>query len=771
MTLIKFNDHPAPGYYDKEGKFITVSSSSVGTVRTVTADCGGGSGTGAGGAGGSGGYGYGAGNGMGSGGDGSGFGGSGMSGATQDRYNPVRDRLDEGTVVEDWIPRDASGLNDMFKLMYHRDPIAGALVDLIAETTWSDFDLTGIEDPMIKKIYQDSMNAIDPISTLPELTREFMVLGRSASSMIFDNNRGIFTDITSHDQSFLRLTPIPIKGYDPKIDLIPSPALRAFVESTDPRDQDARKIFPDAYIQAVKMASGGGVSSSTSMFNRGTSGSGIGGIPLDPINTLFLARKVFSYDYVGTSLFTRLITFWALEKALINATVTSARRRARSIMHLKIGIDNVWEPTSEEMDNIAGMFIQADEDPVGAVVATKTGVDANEVRQGQDFYKWSDEWSLLSEAKFRALGANESLLSDATYSNQETARMFFMEKIQTLRNMLTQRIFYSRFFPLLARIHGFHKIPKSHLAHGIRVKANNTQMSYGLDPEKITQRQALSIPDSELITPTIKWRKELVNSIDEKRIDLYQRLKEEGLPVLLKDLASAGGVDMDSTMADLDADAAMRKRVAKWKADSEGVLGAEDVARLEFINSLQKLTHANIKQVLGSKIKDLGPLSYYPFWNEKGQFAGLEVKKLAEVLEKIDPSSNMALGIYSEQGMNQILSDLPTNEDRMIAHYLMFKTGLTKIKPVLSGLVIARMSEWIKTLLDKHAANGRVYQLASLATDELRTIASLSESNKKKAADKIESTVKKTAEHVTKKTKMKDPIKSTSQSLYTGINK
>ncbi|GAG32853.1 unnamed protein product, partial [marine sediment metagenome] len=235
--------------------------------------------------------------------------------------------------------------------MYHRDHIAGTVVDILSDLIWSEFELIGIQDPVIRNLYADSLEAIDPISTFPDLTREFLVLGRTVSSMIFDKQRGIFKDLICHDPSFIRLTPIPIQGFDPKIDLIPSPGMRDFVESEDPRDVDARKVLPEAYIEAVRMASGSGVGMSGSGlgqqsggfgghgggFGGGGGGGDIGGIPLDPINTLFLPRKRFNNDYIGTSLYTRIITFWALEKALINATVTSARRRSRSVLHITAG--------------------------------------------------------------------------------------------------------------------------------------------------------------------------------------------------------------------------------------------------------------------------------------------------------------------------------------------------------------------------------------------------------------------------------------------------
>ena len=418
-----FNSHPAPGFH-ADGTLVVQTPKTQGVSKPrklVKADCGdggfggsglggGGMGQGGGGGGGFGGFGFGSPDG------GAGFGGMASS-PNVEKFNPVRDRLDEGSVIEDWIPRDASGLNEMFKLMYHRDHIAGTIVDLLAETIWSDFDLLGIDDPEMRDVYLNSMHSVDPETSMPDLLREFLVMGRTASSMIFNPSNGLIVDLASHDPGLIRVTPIPIKGFDPKIDLIPSPALRQFVESNDPRDVDARKILPEAFIQAIKQASGGGGSgggpislSGGSPYGGHNQGPSIGGIQLDPVNTLFLARRRFSFDYVGTSLFTRIINFWALEKALINSSVISARRRARAILHVKMGIDGTWEPSPEEMSNMVGLWTMADEDPHGAVVVTRTGVDTNEIRQGNDFYKWADEWTMLNEGKLRALGANEALL-------------------------------------------------------------------------------------------------------------------------------------------------------------------------------------------------------------------------------------------------------------------------------------------------------------------------------------------------------------------------
>ena len=788
MPLFKFNSHPAPGYH-ADGSFViqdtrlaaSVKNKTVGKTKRVVADaCGmGGSGSGSGGyggAGGSGSYGTGMGGGAGTFGDAglgnSSFGG-GMSGATVDRYNPIRDRLDEGSIVEDWIPRDASGLDEMFKLMYNRDHIAGVVVDIIAELLWSDFDLVGIQDPVILDIYRATMEAIDPITSGPEITREYLTLGRSISSLVFNKERGIFNDIISHDPSFTRLTPIPMKGFDPKIDLIPSPAMRAFVESDDPRDVDARKMLPQAYIAAIKAAGSGGSGTSSyrpsQQYGGSSSRNETFGIPLDPINTLFLPRRTFGHDTIGTSLFTRLITFWALEKALINATMASARRRSRSILHVTAGIDNIWEPTAQEMDNIAGMYIQADEDPVGAVVVTRTGVATNEIRAGSDFYKWSDEWALLNEGKLRALGANDALLSgDATYNNQESARMFFMEKVLKLRETLTQRIFYNKLFPLIARIHGFQKRTTAELSHKIRLTGDSKT--------GLTQRQSLEIPRSELIVPSISWRKELVSNVNEGKLDIYERLEEKGVPIHLRDWAAAGNIDLDYQMSALEDDADLRQQVNKWKqtyeAPEEGK--EENEARLQFINSLKNMSHSNLKQVIGSKVQELGPLANFIFWGKDACFGPLHASDLASFLQTISPDTNSYKVLADTLSLrNKLVQHFENPIKAEIAYYLIYRTGLTQTKPVLSHETIGLMAEQIKSSLDQYAVHGKVYQLNKIAEKELSIIGALSEDrmiSKKGAIDKktknIETVIK---ERSSKNMPLIDKLATNSSNLFSGV--
>lgn len=319
-------------------------------------------------------------------------------GGTTTRYNPVYDDLSEGSIIEYFLPVDPRRLHRIWRRIYLQDAIAGPAIDLIGEMGWSNWEITGVQDPSIRKLYEDCYNAIGAVALMPELTKEFLVMGKYIAHLLYDDSKGYFTRCIVQDPDYLNITKSPVAGFPPKIDLIPTPEMRSWVTSQDPRDIEARDQLGD-YAEFLSTGQT---------------------IPLDPANTIYVCRKTAPYDSIGASVFTRIITFVAYEKALVNSTIAAAKRRAGKIRHLVAGIDGQegWEPSPEELDSYANLFMRADEDPVGAIVVTRTGVSVNEVggNSPQDMVKISDEWGFISSGKMNALGVSEQFLSgESTY--------------------------------------------------------------------------------------------------------------------------------------------------------------------------------------------------------------------------------------------------------------------------------------------------------------------------------------------------------------------
>lgn len=504
----------------------------------------------------------------GAGGDAQGYPGGGSGGYNVDRFNPVYDFLEEGTILESWIPRDGAGLDMLFRRIVLRDPTIGPGIDLISSLPWSDFTLDGIKDKAIRDVYEDCISNMHVQLLMPDVTKDFLTVGKNAMSLIFDERKGVFSGVVAHDPDFIRVTPLPIYGYDPLVDLKISPAFRNFLMSQDPRMMDAKRALPPDFLNAAR--------------------SNHGFLPLDPVSTIYLARKASAHDHIGTSLLTRCLYFWAIEKALLNAQLSSTRRRSRPFMHLMAGIDGTWEPQADELDALAAMVMSVNEDPVGGVIATRTGVTISEpVGGGQDFYKWSDELELFAKYKMQAIGISDALLAgDATYNNAEQARSVFVESLAGLRSRITQGVFYHRMFPTIARLHGFVKRSKAEIEHNIRISRKPAYQTGSRMPiwanastitaARLTQRKAMSIPDSDLIMPNINWSKQLRPNQDEKAIEILERLQQNEYPVTLKQWATAAGFNADTIENDVKEDKERRSRIAEMEMEQQASEQADD---------------------------------------------------------------------------------------------------------------------------------------------------------------------------------------------------
>lgn len=454
------------------------------------------------------------------------------SGFSTDRFAPNTESLDRTSLLDDITPKSDAILMQLFEMIYERDAVAGPATDLISTLPWSDWSLSGIKDPGIMRAYEDAMEMFDPANTMPELTREYLAYGRYITSLLFDTDQGTWKGMIPHNPKFATITPVPIRGFDPLIDIAPSPEMKAFIESKDKRLELAKRMMPEKMLKEFKK----------------------GSAQLDPITTLFVPRKVTTTDWKGTSMFMRILPYYAIEKALVQSTISAARRRTRSILHLTVGVDGSWEPQPEELDAVTSLFQASEEDPVGAIIATRSGIEANEVRSGSDFWKISEEADFLKTAKLNSFGLSESFLTgEASYNTMEASLSVFMENIKCLRAKLEKATFEDKIFDVIARSQGFVRKKEADLAHGVR-----TSLGTSLE-------EAMRIPKRELLIPKIHWTKNLSPESDNNYLDLLKSANEAGLPITLKMIASAAGVDLKDLEQTLEEDKQIRERFKKYK--------------------------------------------------------------------------------------------------------------------------------------------------------------------------------------------------------------
>jgi hypothetical protein len=105
-----------------------------------------------------------------------------------------------------------------------------------------------------------------------------------------------------------------------------------------------------------------------------------------------------------------------------------------------------------------------------------------------------------------------------------------------------------------------------------------------------------------------------------------------------------------------------------------------------------------------------------------------------------------------------------------IGHYLIYRSGLTPLKPSLSRETISIISTVIKESLDQYGAHGSIYQLAKIAEKELNLIAALSEERLIPLKKNIGSKIKNVQGELRQKRKdmQIDGISNKSLNLYSG---
>lgn len=500
----------------------------------------------------------------------------------------------EADVIEGIVTSKPQVVRKLARDMYYHDTIAGSAADLMSNLPFSDFSLSGVNDEEVLKTFVKSIENLKLKTLFPQLSIDYIVDGAFVGTFSFNKSKGHFTNVVTHNQDNLEFLDTPIYGMDPIIDMKVPKTLVELFNSKDDRAKKALKNLPEFYKQAVQGAQSGGG-------NRGGGGRGGGNrIALDPASTVYIGRKTFSYSSIGTSAFRRLIPLWVMEKALMRGTMEQAYARQRAILHITMG-DEVWEPTDQEMQAGANLFATANLDPTGAVVVTRQGVLTNEIRRGDDLWKHSDVYDYLAAAKLKGLGINETFLSgEASYNTLETALSVFMEQLRSYRQMVTRELFYDKLFPAIAVANDFKNEDsgRSFRAHGALGKKERARLrrrgeyispyrrpiwgSRGTFIMRDRKGDYMALCDgslghdladiediTEYAIPTVNWHKQLQPQADEAYLNILQIMTQNGVPVPLRMIAAAGGMNLDQVMDQFDDDLETRKQVSKQLARLE----------------------------------------------------------------------------------------------------------------------------------------------------------------------------------------------------------
>lgn len=456
--------------------------------------------------------------------------------------------LPQGGLLYDTMLSGLLGENEQtnmrfYRDIYHYDTVAGAAVDLMSTMPFSDFHLEGCEDKSRINTYMASVEALNLKTLFPEVSVDYLVTGSFTATPVYKASAKKFVDLIPWRTEDCDVTPGPFLGIDPMIRVKPNPEMREFLTSQEPHFAKMREKLNRSMLEALQSDS----------------------VDLDPLTTLYVPRKTFTYNHTGTSFFKRILPLYLIEKSLYRGTLIESGRRQRAMLHLPMG-DDLWEPSPEEMQAIVALFQQADLDPLGAIVGTRSAVTPAEYRQGGDFWKYTDITDVTTSMKLRALGISESFLSgEATYASMEVSLSVFVENLRAYRNMITQKIFYSKLFPLIAYSNGFLKK---------NAKTQKEQAAFG----EMTLKHNLN--DATMLDmPIVHWQKALRPEADQAYLEVLGTLKDHGVPVSIATWAAAGGMTTEQLVKEAQADVALQKKLKEITGHD---VGQENESGAEF---------------------------------------------------------------------------------------------------------------------------------------------------------------------------------------------
>ncbi len=443
--------------------------------------------------------------------------------------------------LEDIFVEDPRVKRKIFRDLYYHDPISGSAADVYSTLPFSDFHLMGINDKFVLDVYHSSLENLHLRSLLPGISLDYLVLGTFIGSSIFDENKKIYSSIMPQNIENAETQHIPIFGIDPIIDIVIPKEVQKVLKSSDPR---IKRLLENV---------------SRSFLNQLANGK----LQLQPENTIYLQRSTMTAEEFGTSMYERILPITLIEKALFRGTIDQASRRQRAMLHAVIGGEDEWVPTQEDLQGYKDLILQADMDPTGAILVTRTGVNMQEIRQAQDFWQVDQISDYASQLKYRAFGLSEAILQGETsFSTLDASLSITLDNIRSYREMIQRRLFYEKIFPTLALANDFTKdrysVTGSHISERTESNGLKTLVASCNDTRRNVVIGSEQEDTSNLLFPKIVWHKQLAPEGDQTYLSILTEMQQMGIPVPLSVIAAAGGLDINEIVNGSKEDIAIR---------------------------------------------------------------------------------------------------------------------------------------------------------------------------------------------------------------------
>jgi hypothetical protein len=429
-----------------------------------------------------------------------------------------------------------------YAAIFREDSICGAAIELRANIPYGDFSIQGVEKSRAQK-FEEAVENMRLRTMMPRLAIERDVQGAFLGMLDWNSEKKTYDSLLPYSrQHVAKIIYSVVHGMDPVVDINLDAFLTDIVKSQDARLKDIKSCIPKFILNAA------------------SSGGSAVPVPMDSV--VWIDRP--HTDPRFNSILHRILPVFLIERALTRGTIEAAHRRQRGILHIVAGLGDQWLATPEEMTMIAQLFNNADADPLGAIVVTREGINASEVRNPTDFWRITDSYEQTVPFKLRAMGVSESFLSgDATFNNAEVAISTFLQTIKTERAQVTDQLLYRKIFAQIAAAHDF-KIKGMGRERGSFDDMTAEQIDLFVREETAANSANALGNLSAYDIPKIAWKQSLMPEGDQAYIEMLALLEEKNVPAPIRAMFAAGGLDFDAVMDNKKQDLDDRKKLSEY---------------------------------------------------------------------------------------------------------------------------------------------------------------------------------------------------------------
>jgi hypothetical protein len=333
------------------------------------------------------------------------------------------------------LPRDRGQINAWCRTFFALNPIVQNAINLHSTYPISKINIK-CKDRRVNAFFENMIDEIDLMNICVQVAQEYWTIGEAFPYAEFDEHSGKWSRIIIQNPDYIDVKRSVIAG-ESIISLRPDDNLKHIVTSNKPSDIQQRQQLDPGIVEFVRKGQN---------------------IPLRNFYISHLARKISPYESRGTGLPVSCFKQLMLFDKLRESKFAQADNMINPLTLIKIGGDDGFRPTHEDLNVWRNVFEEAQYDK-DAKIFTHDKIAIEKIGSASGIYDISGDVTQLIKEIYIGLMAPQVIMDgggDVTYSNGGVSLDVLRQRYMTFRNMLSSWLRRKIFAPI-SKVNDFYE--------------------------------------------------------------------------------------------------------------------------------------------------------------------------------------------------------------------------------------------------------------------------------------------------------------------------